>query len=66
MPIYVYHCGRCSHDFELKQRISEGPSAQCPDCNGPSSRRYHAVPVIYKGRGFYTTDYKRQPGGDAA
>lgn len=59
MPRYDYECLSCSHVFELKQSFSDEPVADCPECGNRSRRKFHAVPVIYKGSGFYTTDYAR-------
>jgi predicted nucleic acid-binding Zn ribbon protein len=41
------------------QTFAEAGNAVCPQCSGTGRRVYHAVPVIYKGSGFYTTDYGR-------
>ena len=59
MPRYDYECLSCSHVFELKQSFSAEPVADCLKCGSRSRRMFHAVPVIYKGSGFYTTDYAR-------
>ena len=59
MPRYDYECLSCSNVFELKQSFSDEPVADCPLCGSRSRRKFHAVPVIYKGSGFYTTDYAR-------
>ena len=59
MPRYDYKCTACSHGFELTQSFSEAGSGVCPVCGEAGQRVYHAVPVIYKGSGFYTTDYGR-------
>lgn len=59
MPRYDYRCVSCGHDFELRQSFKEAGSGTCPVCSGQGQRVYHAVPVIYKGSGFYTTDYGR-------
>lgn len=59
MPRYDYRCVACSHEFELTQTFQEAGSGSCPQCDGRGQRVYHAVPVIYKGSGFYTTDYGR-------
>ena len=59
MPRYDYHCLECDHNFELRQSFSEAGKGTCPQCSGEGQRVYHAVPVIYKGSGFYTTDYGR-------
>ena len=59
MPRYDYQCTSCDHRFELVQSFKEAGSGVCPQCAGEGRRVFHAVPVIYKGSGFYTTDYGR-------
>ncbi len=59
MPLYDYECLSCGHIFELRQSFKDEPTGVCPRCEGHSRRKFHAVPVIYKGSGFYTTDYAR-------
>ncbi len=59
MPRYDYKCVECENEFELVQSFSEAGSSVCPVCSGAGRRLFHAVPVIYKGSGFYTTDYGR-------
>ena len=59
MPRYDYRCLECENNFELRQSFSEAGKGTCPQCSGEGQRVYHAVPVIYKGSGFYTTDYGR-------
>ena len=59
MPLYDYECLSCGHPFELRQSFSEAGVGTCPQCSGGARRKFHAVPVIYKGSGFYTTDYSR-------
>lgn len=59
MPRYDYQCTSCDHQFELVQSFKEAGSGSCPECAGEGRRVFHAVPVIYKGSGFYTTDYGR-------
>ena len=59
MPRYDYRCVECGLNFELRQSFSEAGRGVCPQCAGVGQRVYHAVPVIYKGSGFYTTDYGR-------
>lgn len=60
MPKYDYKCTSCDNEFELTQTFSEAGKGTCPDCAGDGRRIFHSVPVIYKGSGFYTTDYGRQ------
>ena len=59
MPRYDYRCTVCREEFELVQSFKEAGSGTCPACSGAGQRVFHAVPVIYKGSGFYTTDYGR-------
>ncbi len=59
MPRYDYRCESCENEFELVQSFAEAGQGSCPVCSGAGQRVYHAVPVIYKGSGFYTTDYGR-------
>ncbi len=59
MPRYDYRCESCKDEFELVQSFAEAGNGTCPACSGAGQRVYHAVPVIYKGSGFYTTDYGR-------
>lgn len=59
MPRYDYRCTECTTEFELVQKFSEAGQGECPSCGGAGQRVFHAVPVIYKGSGFYTTDYGR-------
>ena len=59
MPRYDYQCTICDYRFELVQSFKEAGSGTCPQCSGAGRRVFHAVPVIYKGSGFYTTDYGR-------
>jgi putative FmdB family regulatory protein len=59
MPLYDYQCEKCQHVFELKQSFTDEPVGVCPRCSGRSRRKFRPVPIIYKGSGFYTTDYAR-------
>ena len=63
LPIYTYKCDANGHEFELRQSFSASPEQACPACGSVSRRRIHAPAVIYKGSGFYTTDYARKSGG---
>jgi putative FmdB family regulatory protein len=59
LPRYDYRCTNCAEEFELVQTFAEAGKGTCPMCSGAGQRVFHAVPVIYKGSGFYTTDYGR-------
>jgi putative FmdB family regulatory protein len=61
MPTYVYECGRCGHRFELLQGINDPPRQRCPECRGKVRRvLLPGGGLIFKGSGFYVTDYKRK------
>ena len=60
MPLYDYDCAGCGHRFERRQGFDADPVEVCPRCQGQAHRRFHSVTVIYKGSGFYTTDYPRK------
>ena len=59
MPRYDYQCSSCEHVFEMRQSFDSEPLADCPLCAGQARRKFQVVPIIYKGSGFYTTDYKK-------
>ena len=65
MPLYDYQCVECSHVFELRQSFDAEPQGTCPQCNSTARRKFHPVPVIYKGSGFYTTDYAQNRNSSA-
>ena len=56
MPIYDYECACCSNRFELKRSFSENGTVSCPSCGSSAQRIFSAVPIIFKGSGFYVTD----------
>ena len=60
MPIYDYLCSECGHRFELKQSFDSEPIATCPQCRNSAARQFHAVPVVFKGSGWYVTDYGKR------
>ncbi len=60
MPTYEYRCTLCQHRFEAFQKMSDAPIATCPQCAGPVQRLMGAgTGLIFKGSGFYITDYKK-------
>ncbi len=58
MPIYEYKCEN-GHLFEEMQSFSAEPVAICNDCGITAKRQFSIPMVLYKGSGFYTTDYGR-------
>ena len=62
MPTYDYKCTECNYTFEVFQRMSDEPLKKCPKCNGVLKRLIGAgAGPIFKGSGFYQTDYKNKP-----
>ena len=57
MPRYDYECQNCHHLFEVKQSFSSEPVATCPNCGKDARRVFHAVPIVFKGSGFYVNDH---------
>ena len=60
MPTYDYVCDACGHDYELFQSIKAEPETKCPECGKKKLRRLigPGAAVIFKGSGFYQTDYR--------
>mgnify|MGYP001812899317 FL=1 len=76
MPTYEYRCPN-GHTFDVFQRMSDEPGAQCPECGADAERQLSAgAGLLFKGEGFYITDYrsdsykkaaaKEKPGGDGS
>ncbi|MEM9227256.1 MAG: zinc ribbon domain-containing protein [Verrucomicrobiota bacterium] len=65
MPTYEYYCKTCDKDFEVFQSITADPLTDCPECDasGQVERRISGgAGIIFKGSGFYETDYKSKSG----
>ena len=62
MPTYDYECPSCDHKFELFQPITAKPVKKCPACGKSRARRLIGAgsSVIFKGSGFYQTDYRSE------
>lgn len=60
MPTYDYECDACGHSFELFQSISEEHKKKCPKCKKNKLRRLFGTggAIVFKGSGFYQTDYR--------
>jgi putative FmdB family regulatory protein len=60
MPTYEYECGSCNHHFEQFQQMSADPIKVCPECGKKKVRRLigTGAALIFKGSGFYATDYR--------
>ncbi len=62
MPTYDYRCNACGHEFELFQSMSAPVKKKCPECAKLSLERLigTGAAVIFKGGGFYETDYRSE------
>jgi putative FmdB family regulatory protein len=61
MPTYDYECTKCKHKFQLFQPITSKPRTRCPKCRSSAQRLISGGGgIIFKGSGFYVTDYKRK------
>jgi len=60
MPTYDYQCGACGHTFEQFQSITASPMKKCPGCGKLKLKRLFGsgAGLIFKGGGFYETDYR--------
>ncbi len=64
MPTYDYKCLDCESSFEIFQSITEKPVAKCEKCGGRLKRLIgKGGGIIFKGSGFYVTDYKKSSSG---
>jgi putative FmdB family regulatory protein len=74
MPTYDYECSACGHTFDELQSFNEPPLTKCPACKKNKLQRLFGGggAIIFKGTGFYETDYRRtgdgapKPEGEAA
>ncbi len=67
MPTYEYACQKCGYQFEEFQAITADPLTECPECGGEVKRLISAgAGLIFKGSGFYITDYKKGGGSKTA
>ena len=62
MPTYEYKCQACGHRFDAFQTLSASPLRKCPTCGHNALQRLigKGSGIIFKGSGFYETDYKRR------
>ncbi|HEY1686001.1 MAG TPA: zinc ribbon domain-containing protein [Tepidisphaeraceae bacterium] len=68
MPTYEYKCQACGHEFEKFQSITAGPIRKCPKCGKNKVKRLLSAGagLIFKGSGFYITDYRSEQYKNAA
>ena len=67
MPTYDYQCSACGHEWELFQSMNDSPVKTCPKCPKRKAKRLLGIGagLIFKGTGFYETDYKKKSGGES-
>jgi putative FmdB family regulatory protein len=65
VPTYDYRCDGCGHEFDAFQSITDAALKKCPKCGKSKLRRLigAGAGIIFKGSGFYETDYKRSRAG---
>jgi putative FmdB family regulatory protein len=68
MPTYEYACSKCGHHFEQFQSMRDLPLKKCPKCHKAALKRLigGGAGLIFKGSGFYITDYKNKGMAKAA
>lgn len=68
MPTYEYACTKCGHEFEAFQSMKDQPLTHCPACRKRSVKRRigGGAGLIFKGSGFYITDYRKPAAGAPA
>jgi putative FmdB family regulatory protein len=62
MPTYDYVCDSCRHEFEAFESIKADPQTVCPECQDTGLRRKigAGAAILFKGSGFYQTDYRSE------
>ncbi|MEW4486821.1 zinc ribbon domain-containing protein [Thalassoglobus sp. JC818] len=60
MPTYDYQCSSCDHTWEAFESIKAKPKRKCPECGRNTAKRMigPGAGIIFKGSGFYQTDYR--------
>ena len=63
MPTYDYKCTKCGDEFSVEQSMRDKPLTRCKKCRGKLQKLLpRRINLIFKGSGFYVTDYKKKVG----
>ena len=60
LPTYDYRCEECGSEFELRLRFSDTVDQPCNSCDNLATRQFSAVPIVFKGSGWYVNDYGKK------
>ena len=60
LPTYDYRCIDCGSEFELRLKFSDSVEQPCSECGAPAERQFSAVPIVFKGGGWYVNDYGKK------
>ncbi len=68
MPFYEYKCSNCGFELEEMQKMSDLPLIKCPECDKDTLQKLIGTGggLIFKGSGFYLTDYKKKPTSESS
>ncbi len=56
MPMYEYRCQSCNHQFELRQKFSDAPATECPQCGGKVEKLISQTAFSLKGEGWFNAN----------
>ena len=66
MPTYEYECSACGHISDVSHSMTAKRRVKCPECGGRTKKKIGAgAGIIFKGSGFYETDYRRKSNSTA-
>jgi putative FmdB family regulatory protein len=68
MPTYEYRCENCGNEIEVMQSMKDVPLTKCPKCGKDTLKKMVSggAGLIFKGSGFYLTDYKKKNTSEAS
>lgn len=68
MPTYEYRCENCGNEIEVLQSIKDAPLTKCPKCEKEALKKMISggAGLIFKGSGFYLTDYKNNKSSNSS